>query len=339
MELVRGASLTGYFEAAQQLRLDVVQLLRNAGLSRSMMNDPDLMLPARSVVRLLEESAEAAACPTFGLLMAEQRQLSDLGAISVLIAHQPTLRDALDVMVEYRNRINSNLTLQIDTHGDTVILSEHFSFNPPMISRQANDLALGVLYRFCRNLMPDNWRPRCVCFSYVRPEPADRRVFERLFDCSMQFGSDFDGIVVDLPDLNVPNPRADSALAGHARTLVTATIGAGVRTVSEEVEQAIRLLLPSGRASISAVAHALGTNVRTLQRRMEEEKTSFSNLLDQVRIQQVGQHFSNRQLRLTDVAHLLGYAGLASFSSWYRSRFHETPREGRRRIREDSWSG
>ena len=185
--------------------------------------------------------------------------------------------------------------------------------------------------------MPDNWRPLCVCFSYARPEQSDRRVFDRFFDCPMHFGSDFDGIVVDLPDLNIPNPRADSALAEHARTLVRATIGAGVRTVSEEVEQAIRLLLPSGRASISAVAHALGTNVRTLQRRLEEEKTSFSDLLDRVRIQQVGQHFSNRQLRLTDVAHLLGYAGLASFSSWYRSRFNETPREGRRRMREDSW--
>jgi len=337
MELVRGASLTGYFEAAQQLRLDVVPLLRKAGLSRVMMNDPELMLPARSVVRLLEESAEVSGCPTFGLLMAEQRQLSDLGAISILLAHQPTLRAALDVMTEYRNRINSNLTLQVETHGDTVILSEHFSLNPPMISRQANDLALGVLYRLCRNLMPDNWRPSCVCFSYLRPEPADRKVFDRLFDCPMQFGSDFDGIVVDLIDLDRPNPRADSALADHARALVRATIGAGMRTISEEVEQAIRLLMPSGRASIGAVAHALGTNVRTLQRRLEEEKTSFSDLLDRVRIQQVGQHFANRQLRLTDVAHLLGYAGLASFSSWYRTRFQETPREGRRRIRETSW--
>jgi AraC-like DNA-binding protein len=177
-----------------------------------------------------------------------------------------------------------------------------------------------------------------VCFSYPRPESPDRRVFERLFDCEIHFGNDFDGLVVDLADLDRESPRADSALASHARMLVTATIGAGIRSVSEEVEQSIRLLLPSGRASISAVAHALGTNVRTLQRRLEEERTSFSELLDRVRIQQVGNHFANRQLRLTDVAHLLGYAGLASFSAWYRSRFHETPRDGRRRSREEGVS-
>src|SRR5205085_4598215 len=116
-----------------------------------------------------------------------------------------------------------------------------------MISRQANDLALGVLYRICRTLMPNNWRPSCVCFSYPRPEPPDRRIFERLFDCSMQFGSDFDGIVGDLTDLDRPYPRADSALADHARTLVRATNGEGMRSVSEEEEQPMRLLQPSGR--------------------------------------------------------------------------------------------
>jgi AraC-like DNA-binding protein len=49
-----------------------------------------------------------------------------------------------------------------------------------------------------------------------------------------------------------------------------------------------------------------------------------------VRVQQVSQHFANRRLRLTDVAHLLGYSTLASFSAWYRGRFEETPTKARR---------
>jgi len=64
------------------------------------------------------------------------------------------------------------------------------------------------------------------------------------------------------------------------------------------------------------------------------ENTSFSELLDRVRIQQVSQLFANRQLRLTDVAHLLGYTGLASFSAWYRARFDQTPSSARRSLRE-----
>jgi AraC-like DNA-binding protein len=330
MELVRAASLSGYFAVAEQLRLEVGPLLRRAGLTRSMMNNPELMIAARSVVQLLEESAQASGCMTFALRMAEQRELSDIGLMSVLIIHQPTLADALDVLSEWRNRINSNLSLQIEDHEETVFLREHFALDPPLYSRQVSDLALGVLYKLCRSVMPDRWRPQCVSLSYERPGPSDRPIYERLFDCSLQFGSDFDGIVIEVADMSRKNPLSDIALASHARELVGGMISPTSRTVAEEVEQSIRILMPAGRASIGEVAHALGTNIRTLQRRLEREEVAFSDLLERVRVQQVGQHFASRHLRLTDVAHLLGYSTLASFSNWYRSRFNQTPTAGRR---------
>ena len=329
MELVRAASLTGYFAVAEQLGLETTPLLRSAGLSRPMLANSEQMIPARSAVRLLEESAAASDCMSFGLRMAEMRQLSDIGMISLLIVHQPTLREALEVLGEYRNRINSNLSLQIESHGDTVFLREHFALNPPMVSRQVGDIALGVLYKVCRTMMGDHWRPQCVCLSYDRPAQPGRAIYDRMFDCPLQFGTDFDGIVVEKSDMDRQNPRSDPALARHARQLVSAIIDPGVRTIAEEVEQSIRLLTRAGRASIGGVPDALGTNIRTLQRRLDREQASFSELLDRVRVQQVSQHFANRRLRLTDIAHLLGYSTLASFSAWYRNRFDETPTKGR----------
>ena len=332
MELVRACSLTGYFAVAEQLGLDVTPLLRRAGLARSMMSDAEKMLPARSVVQLLEDSASASGCITFGLRMAAERRVSDIGKVSVLIVHQPTLRDSLDVLSEFRNRLNSHLTLQVEEHGEMVFLRQHFALNPPMVSRQVNDAALGVHYNLCRTMMGDNWRPQCVVLSYERPTSTDRAIYERFFDCPIQFGADFDGILVNASDMARQRPNWDPALAGYARKLVSATIDPGQRTLAGEIEQSIRLLMPEGRASLAGVADALGTTARTLQRHLEHEGTSFSDLLDRVRVQQVSEHFANRRLRLTDVADLLGYSTLASFSNWYRSRFHETPKAGRSRL-------
>lgn len=339
MELVRAASLTGYFAVAEELRLDAVKLLRRAGIARSMLDNPEQVIPARSAVRLLEESAEESNCMTFGLRMAEHRQISDLGMVSLLIIHQPTLREAFEVLSEFRNRINTNLTLQIEEYDDTVFLREHFALNPPVASRQVNDVALGVLYKICRTMMGEDWRPQCVSFSYDRPPQPDRAIYERLFDCPLQFGGDFHGIVVTANDLARANPRTDPALAKHARELVRAIIDPGERSMADEVEQSIRLLMPAGRANVGAVADALGTNIRTLQRRLDAEGMSFSELLDRVRVQQVSQHFANRRLRLTDVAQLLGYSTLASFSAWYRGRFEETPTKARRRQRQSVVAG
>jgi AraC-like DNA-binding protein len=331
LELVRAAALTGYFEVAGQLGLDVAPLLRKVGFTSSMLSNAEQMLPARTVVQLLEDSARASGCRTFGLRMSEFRKLSDLGLVSLLIAHQQTLRDGLDVLSEYRHRINTNLTLQVEDCGETFFVREHLGLNPPMVSRQANDMALGVLHQMCRSIMPASWRPSCVCFSYELPAALERRIYDRLFDCPVQFGSDFDGIAIDREDLDRINPRSDPALASHARQLVAAMVNPGARTTAEEVEQSVRLLMPLGHATVSEVAHALGANVRTLQRQLDREGFKFSEVLDRVREQQVGQHFANRRLSLTDVAHLLGYSSLSSFSAWYRTRFDETPSTGRER--------
>jgi AraC-like DNA-binding protein/transcriptional regulator with XRE-family HTH domain len=334
MELVRAAALTGYFAVAEELKLDTVPLLRRSGLSRAMLENAEQMLPARPAIRLLEESAAAAHCLTFGLRMAERRGLADLGLVSLLIAHQSTLRDALSVLIQFRNRINSNLVASFEEFEGMVLIREHFALDPPMPSRQADDLALGVLDQMCRNVLGADWQPIAISLPYEPPPPSERPVYQRLFSSPIEFNSEFEGILIRQADLDRPNPRSDPALALHARNMVNAMIDPGERSVVQEVEQSIQLLMPAGRASIASVADSLGMTVRTLQRRLDDDDTQFSDLLDRVRVREVTRHLSQRRLRLTDIADLLGYSSLSAFSNWYRGRFDETPSETRRRAKQ-----
>ena len=62
--LIRAATLKNYFEVAQQLDLNPQPLLQAAGLSRTMLADPERRIPAVAAVRLLEDSARASAAAT-----------------------------------------------------------------------------------------------------------------------------------------------------------------------------------------------------------------------------------------------------------------------------------
>ncbi len=334
MELVRAAALTGFFTVAGELQLETLPLLRSNGLSRSMLKNPEQMIPARSVIRLMEDSAAASGCITFGLRMAELRGIADLGMVSLLIAHQTTLGDALSVLTQFRNRINTNLALRIEEYDEMVMLRENFVFDPPIPSRQADDLALGVLEQMCRSVLGSNWKPIAICLPYERPPLEQMRVFQRMFSSPIEFNAEFEGILLNRSDLDLPNPRSDPALAEHARNLVSAIIDPGERSVMQEVEQAIQILLPSGRASVGSVADSLGMTVRTLQRRLDEDGAQFSELLERVRVRELKRNLAQRRLRLTDIADMLGYSSLSAFSNWYRARFSEPPSEARRRLRQ-----
>ncbi len=331
-ELVRVAALTGYFDVAGQLGLDPLPHLRAAGLSRAMLLSPEQVIPARSAIALLESSAAASGCPTFALRMATCRSLADLGMISLLIAHQPTLRDALAILAQNRHRMNSTLVLSVEEHPGAVVLREDFALDPPVHSRQASDLALGVLAHMCASVLGPGWHAESVCFTYSRPEPRELEVYRQLFRCPVHFDAELNGMVLDPTHLDRPNPRAEPALALHAGTLIESVMAANRRTLTQEVEHAILMLLPKGGASIKSVALALGLNLRTLQRGLDADGTSFTDILERIRSQLAQQHLANPRMRLTDIADVLGYSSLGAFTRWYTQTFGVPPSQARKSL-------
>lgn len=333
MELVRAATLTGYFQVAAELRLDTLPLLRRAGLARGIVADPDRMIPARSVIHLLEESALAAHCPSLAVRMAERRTVADLGIVSLLIAHQPTLREAFSVMQRYRNRINSTLVLQVDERGGVAVVQEQWALDPPLVSRQSDELALGVLAGLGAWLLGSSWRIAEVHSAHPLPPPADSAIYARLFAAPIRFGSDFTGLVLSAALLDLPNPRADAALAAHAKRLTETMMAETARSLEQEVEEAILLQLPEGGASLAATARALGLHPRTLQRRLDASGQPFGAILDAVRRRQTVRHLANPRLTVTDVAALAGYSSLSAFTRWHKQAFGIAPRRTRKTAR------
>jgi AraC-like DNA-binding protein len=328
-EFVRVAALTGYFSTMRVLGADPRPVLRECGLSPELLRNPEQLLSAQTATRLLERSAAATGCLTFGLRMAEERALANLGVASLLIAHQPTLRLALLVLRESRNRINSTLVLHMEEHGDQTILRVDFVLRSPEPTRQASDLALGVVTRICTSVLGEQWRPLSACFSHEAPPAAELPVVHRIFRCSPEFGCEFNGIVVKTSDLDRPNVRADAKLADHARDLIESVASPTMQTTAQDIEQLIMLLLPSGQANIQNCADSMGLTVRTLQRMLDAEGAKFSELLNRARMRLSSQYLANSRTRVTDVAQFLGYSSIGAFTRWHSQAFGLSPREWR----------
>lgn len=321
--LVRAASLSNYAEVARQMGLDPHRMLREAALDAAVLTNPDLRVPAATVSALLEASAERSACPTFGLRMAESRRLSDLGAISLLITHQPSLADVLETMDRYRHLMNEALVMHVERAGELVIVREELVTGAEAPGRQARELAIGTLFRLFRALLGPRWRPDSVHFTHAAP--ADLSVHRRLFGLDVQFESELNGVVCASADLDRPNPAADPAMARYALQYLETLPQARAGSIVLETRQAIQLLMPLGQASIERVAPTLGLNVRTLQRRLAVGGVAFADLLNEVRRELAERHLANPANSLTQVAALLGYAQLSSFTRWFQAEYQTAP--------------
>lgn len=329
-QMVRAASLGGYLECMAALGADPVPLLREQGLTRNQLANPEQPIPAQAVVRLLERSAEVSHCRTLGLRMAEGRLPANLGSASLLILHQPTLRHSLEALREFRSRINSTLVLTLDEKEGEALLREDLALTVPEPAVQAHELGLGVLVRLCRAVLGDGWSPRLVCLTSPAPGGADLAAFRRLLRCDLQFDAEFNALVLPAADLDRPGALADAGMAAHARSLLDAVGRGAARTARDQIEGLIHLLMPAGRATIQGCAASLGLTVRTLQRRLDAEGAVFSELLNAARMQLCVQYLANPRLRITDIAEMLGYGSVAAFSRWHKRIFGKPPRSQRR---------
>jgi AraC-like DNA-binding protein len=326
--LIRAASLTNYAEVARRAGLNPALMVRSAGLPAAALSNPDLRVAVALVGDLLERSAEESQCLTIGLQMAESRRLSDFGALSLLLSHQRTLREVLRTMIEYLHVLNESLAICIENADDLVIVREEIVAAGGRSTRQATELAVGVLFRMFRTQLGPLWRPHSVNFAH--PAPPELSVHGRVFGLTPTFDSEFSGIVSHARDLDRDNPGADPVMARYAKQFVEAMEGASSRSLAQEVKKAIYLSLPLGRATLEQIAAGLGINARTLQRQLDQSGETFSELVNGVRRDLVVRYMKDTSRSLTQIGEMLGFSHPSAFSRWYSVQFGKAPARARR---------
>jgi len=327
--LVRAAALTHFSEVMRGLGGDPDGCMRRVGLRPALVSERDQMLDSSLVAGLLEEAARTTHCESFGLRMAQSRQLSNFGAVSLLLMHQPTLRHALLTLIEHVHSLNEALVLQLEDAGEYVILREDYLSMEPM--RQTMELAIGVLFRTCEALLGERWCPQSVCFTHSAP--VDASLHKRMFRCRVEFNADFSGIVCRATDLNEPSPLADPTLVRYAKAALESVPTGRAATTGEQVRKAIYLMLPSGGATCKSVAQGLGRSVRTLQRELDAEGLNFTQLLAEVRQSLAHRYVSDRRYSIGQIAALMGYGSHSTFTRWFTSSFGKPPEAWREGLR------
>lgn len=133
----------------------------------------------------------------------------------------------------------------------------------------------------------------------------------------------------DVADLQFPTIARDRMLGSRTLDMVPLR---GDGSFAGSVRIMLASLLEDGVPSIGQLAAASGTSLRTLQRRLGDEGTSFSALLEEVRQSRARQRLAAANTTVSSVAAELGYARQASLTRAMRRWTGMPPQRFRERI-------
>lgn len=295
-----------------------IQALAREGVSLADFARPDCRIPHRVALALLAEATELAGDPCLGLHAGEHLEPGDLDTLELAARSCANLRKAIACLNRYVRIAHSALRAElVDGQGRaTWRLSSATDVAEPYA---ASEFALVAAYSFARHY---TGRPGIVCEVHLRHTfAADPREYVRVFDgAEIKLGMRQNALVFPSAELDLPmrhaHPGLQAAFELHAAALLERlkrreSVLCRVRELT--IEQ-----LSVGDVSMPSIARKLGMSVATLRRRLQEEGTSHSEIVDDVRRKLCEQYLADVTLSIGEIVSLLGFSHVAAFYKAFR---------------------
>jgi AraC-like DNA-binding protein len=330
-DTVLTVSSRALLRACEALGLDSQAMLDAAGLTRTVIDDPDARIDLRQVRALWKKAIEMSGDPHLGLHAAEAVPLGAYKVLDLIASNAPTVGAALASLAAYFPLINTAVEVPLEVGREVVSFGLRSRGQPAALTREYLDYALAAVFVRTRRALGIDYPLRAL--ELTHPAPASTAEYERVFGCPVRFGAGACRMVIDRKVWDTPAARANTqlfeVLKDHASLLIERLPAAG--GAGKAVRAAIRRELHGGDPSLERVARQLAMSPRTLQRKLSEIGETYADVLDEMRHGIAATYLDDREIALSEVAYLLGFAEQSSFTRAFKRWTGMTPSEYRAR--------
>jgi AraC-like DNA-binding protein len=301
----------------EELGVRAPAVLRRAGLPQAFIHQARALLNTEELFALWRAVGEVSTDPSIGLLLGTETKTERFHPIGLAALSSENFGSAIDQMARYKQ-----LTC------------------PEEILQEKNDEEWSIQFRW---LLADEVEPPVLiecCFAWVlstarvgtgtRISPvrvefvqprAQVKTIERHFGCPVVCGTPRNAIIFRATDANRPFVTRNAELLGILAPQFDEELKEenGDENFIERVRIAIQQRLTGRRPTIEDIADALHISSRTLQRRLQDDGSSFQRVLEEARHQLARHYLNNSVLELNEAAYLLGYEDGNSFVRAFRT--------------------
>jgi AraC-like DNA-binding protein len=305
------------FAKLEELGVSPSAVLRRAALSPGLANQPRILLSTGELFALWRAIGEVSANPAIGLLLGTETRTERFNPVSLAALSSENFGTAVDQMARYKQLTCPEEIAQKKDGGEWRIQFRWLladEVEPPNLIESCFAWVLSI----ARHGTGTRLAPLRVEFAQAR---AHARTIERHFGCSVEYGTGRNAIVFRSADAQRPFVTRNAELLAMLAPQFEEELKQenGDANFVERVRNVVQQKLTGRRPTIEDIADALHISSRTLQRRLQDQGSSFQRVLEDARHQLARHYLNNSVLELNEAAYLLGYEDANSFVRAFRT--------------------
>jgi len=320
-------------KALEEEGFDSEALFKKLDMDSTGLRDPHVRYSFVSVQRLWEAAARLTNDACFGLKAAQHWHPTTLHALGYAWFASDSLKDALERMVRYVRLVSTAAHAQLteEKQGYRFTLNYDVKAQPAV---EAVDAAMANLVGMCRLSYDGELDPLAVCLQRAEPVCSDR--LRKYFNCAVHFEQPENSVLFSHDVLETALPTANVILAGNNDRLIKEYLARLDKSIlSTQVKARLLELLPSGHVNEERMASLLNVSLRSLQRKLKGEGSSFKTLLEDTRRELAENYIRDNSLSISEITYLLGFSEPSNFTRAFKRWQGMSPSAYREELQQD----
>ncbi len=315
---------------AEKQGAQLAHMLLQSGITQPDFDNPDLMLPCHQVDLVWQVATHATQNVNLGLDMGSATQPGILGLAGHLYQTCPHLLEAAHCLERFNDLFGNSVKIRIaEKEGLVGIFFDASGFvqTAGFGARQGVDAWMSaVRYIFERTGAA---RPKPVAVQTSCKREDRRAAYAAHFAPAQLFmlaGEDV--IWYNRADLEAPQITSDPELYRHFLKLAQDKLDEmqGTDLIANQVRQILINTFNQGFHGVEFIADKLHLTPRTLQRRLQAQGYTFSQILEEMKQEMSFKLLRSRQHSISEIAYMLGFSEPGSFSRSFRKWTGTTPK-------------
>lgn len=307
---------------------DSHSVFERAGLDPAKLKDPDARYSSSGMCRLWRLSAQVTGDPYFGLKVASFWHPTTLNALGYSWMASDSLRDALERMARYGRLVTTIAAMELEEFDDHFTFRIHALLDRASVPHEAVDAGLATFVNMCRLSYGENFHPLRVVTQ--RPGFDDPSRYEAYFCAPVEYSAPDNALYFSKESLEASLPTANPRLVRINDQVITEYLARfDKESTAIRVRAKLIDLMSAGNVTQQDVADSLHMSLRTLQRKLSDESTSYKDILDESRRELANQYLRQGHLSVSEVTYLLGFSEPSNFARAFKRWTGQTPSEFR----------
>jgi AraC-like DNA-binding protein len=298
------------------LGLEADTVLSAAGVAPATLKDADARIPHQLALSVWREAVRRSADDAFGIHTAEGIRPGAFDVLDYATRTSATLGEGLERLVRYHRILHDVAVVQPSVDGGRAQLTHALPDHVGELPRHPAEFIVAAWVVVARQATGTDFAPVEVRFRHAPPpELAEHR---RLFRAPIRFSSAANGVVLPRSLLDVPLVKADPGLCAVLERQMAELLERMPRSTSfsVRVNQLVAKDLSTAAPSATAAARKLHMSRRTLQRLLQAEGTTFTELVDDLRRDLATRYLREPAIAIAEVAEASAFH--RAFKRWHR---------------------